>query len=1425
MTAKPRTEPDGAPLRRRLASLRRRLRLVASFRGLSWLLTAVLLTAVLVGLLDWRWHLPGLVRAFALVGLLTSAGLICYRQLLRPLATPADDLSLALRIEERYPVLNDSLASTVQFLQRETVPEGESTSMRHMAVRRTLGKAEDLDFNRVVDAHGLRTAGLCSLLSVGAALALAVLFPHLAATALARLANPFGPADWPRQTRLELERVASRIGRNREYRVRGTVRGVVPREVTAEMIHEGFPVQRKVFAVREGDDSFVMHLKPEEVQKSFRFRILANDAATPEYSVEVLPLPSLASLDGKPSPQVRLDYPAYTDLPSPHFLTPGTGNVEAVSGTVVTCRAAVDRPLRRAWVEYQPEVREAPPALFLAALGSDSALGVLASIALTRPLYERIEATLGSDRKSFTVRFRPGLHGMYTLHFEDENDLENSRNYELRLRPDPAPVVRLDRPSPTRDVLTVLSTAELPLQLVTEDLQFALRSVWIEYRTQPNEAPRVRRLYHHRTGHHPQIARWAGTGVLAAPVPRLRPQRLEFDRVLAMQSLRHADGRPLKEGDVVLLQACADDFDDVSPGKEPGRSHQVEIRIVGRDALDLAVNAEQTRVQQELVRQREKQREALAKVAEVEARLRKGGKLAPEREAAEAEAAAQKAQDEAAAEEEKAERAAGDAERERHRRRAEELKAKAKEETAKAQELKKQATQLAEAEQLQQQIRERIGDHNEGLRAEVDRLRQTLRQNGMERSNAMDRMTKVAKELDRLAERELETIEPKLTNARKLADLLDEKTRQERQAELEKQAKQAESDARAAEAEARKFEEQAAKAEQAAASAEAEEKAHKEQEAKSLREQAAAQKAKAAEKLAQAERDRRDAKEKPDPTRPRQALSEARRGQEEVEKSLNALLQELEPWSSTAEIKGEAGRILQDQKDLQDRAEQLGKDLTGKSPDELTPNEKADLESLQDAQRRLQERTAELIKKMERVAQKREQKGDEQTARELSEAANQAEEGRLVEQMKEAGERIKQNQLNQAQQKQREAVAQLEKLTKNLEDRREAELDRLRKKLREIEQEVEKLLDEQERLQKKIREANKIADPKKREEELERLSKKQDQLKVKTEEAMQQLSRLGAERARQSLGKAAEEMDDAVSQLRRNKGDNEKQEDVLDRLEEARRELERARKKADEELGREQLARVADVIKRIRDRQQGHGEEARRIQDVVLQQKGWKRAHLGSLRQLADAQAGLGEETTTVVKKDLTRAPVFARLLGRAARAMQQASQRAADMVREKPGPEALPDEELAAQQKAALRRLEQLLASLKESQDAPAPLSGGQGGGEGRDDGGGGGGGDDGLPPMAQLKLLKALQTEVYERTEAFRKKHPDPTKLTAKEKAELAEIVREQKEVADLLDQLSRPPGEGDDPDDKPMEQDGKKSAQNKKGDPKAPDEGDKP
>src|SRR5207249_3554103 len=149
--------PAMNPLQFRLAGLRRRLRTVVTFRGLCWLAALLLASVTLAGLIDWRIHLPSLVRAFLLVGTLVGAAVVVYRYLVRPWSARSDDLSLALQVESKYGYLNDALASAVQFLEQPGDSHGSSSpSLRQAAVERALNKVLHLDFRSIVDTRGTR---------------------------------------------------------------------------------------------------------------------------------------------------------------------------------------------------------------------------------------------------------------------------------------------------------------------------------------------------------------------------------------------------------------------------------------------------------------------------------------------------------------------------------------------------------------------------------------------------------------------------------------------------------------------------------------------------------------------------------------------------------------------------------------------------------------------------------------------------------------------------------------------------------------------------------------------------------------------------------------------------------------------------------------------------------------------------------------------------------------------------------------------------------------------------------------------------------------------------------------------------------------------------------------------------------------------
>lgn len=1342
---------DAGTLRRRLAAVRQRLRLVNLIRGLGWVVGALLLGLLAGALLDYRWSLPALVRALFLVGSLAAAGVLAVRHLVGPLSAKDDDLTLALKVEEEYPALNDALASAVQFLDQPETPNGESEAMRKTALRQTLHKSASCDFFRIIDTRGLRLAGLTGLAAVVAVAALGVFFPSQAGTAFVRLVDPFGKHAWPTQTQLAIDPPPRRVALNDSLDVTGTVRGVIPADAKLTVWAEGFPVREQVVKVikdREDEGRLAIHLTSSQLQRSFKFQVAAGDATSDVYEVSVLPPPGLAFLDGRPSPQVRLDYPAYTGLPTPRFLQPGTGHIDAIAGTRVTVTGAADRPLKRVWLEprYEPRL---PPYLLALAGPFGAAVAPL--------VHHAVEGELGDDGQRFRAAFQPLLAGEYLLHLEDDTGLRGSRAFELRIRPDPAPLVTLDRPSASKDFLLALPAADVPVAVVAEDTTFAVRTVFLRYRTHRDHPARILPLYTEQTATR-TLGQAAGPA-LVIRAPHYRPTRLALDTVLSLKRIAHPDGKPLKDGDTLFLQACADDFDAVSPNKEPGASSEVEIKIVDRNRLELTFSEEQAKIQQELLRLREKQREILKTTHDLKARLDQGQKLTPDEQRA-----------------------------------------------------------LAEAERQQGVLQEKVGPEDQGLRGNIARLLETLKQNGLENSPDRDRLADIATELERIAANELPKVQAALGEARKAQDRGDnpterkdaaDKLRREAQMKLDRADALKRNDPAALDQAGDKIDRESRIAE-AKGNIDKARELHAEaaqlrQQAKDLRNNPVEPEAKATkDEVARLEQQAKDLKEAAEQVEQlpmlskeettQKNLADAKVGQEEVDRTLTDLLSRLEPWSSDRELKGEANKLLQEQKNLIQKNQQLDGQQGGKQPDKLTPAEQAELRNQAEEQQKLEQRTNQLLQKIENVANQRAEKDPERAA-ELKQAAEQARQDNIAGKMQDAQRETRQNQLSRARENQKAAAAGLEKALKNLDERREDKFDRLAKKLREVEQEVEKIQDELEKLKKQRKDAEKIADPQKREQELQRLQKEQERLQNKARDAAQQLAKLRQEGGARGLDQAQKNLEEAVKQLQRRDGDEKAQDEALDRIEEARQELQEAREQAEEQLAREQLVRVMEVLKRLKERQDGMIAEGKRLQEA-LQLNPRSRPTLASLARLSDDQKGLAGETQVVAERDLDNAPVFSRMVRRAAEGMTQAGERAKVLTQ---GKEPFPDADLPRLQELAARRLAQVLQAVQEEVDAPrlsAPASGGGGGGDM-------GGGDqrpapgDHLPPLAELKLLKILEADVRDQIAEFRKDHPDLNNLDAKAQARYQGLLRQRQDVRELFEELNKP---DDEPEAKP-------------------------
>jgi hypothetical protein len=452
-------------------------------------------------------------------------------------------------------------------------------------------------------------------------------------------------------------------------------------------------------------------------------------------------------------------------------------------------------------------------------------------------------------------------------------------------------------------------------------------------------------------------------------------------------------------------------------------------------------------------------------------------------------------------------------------------------------------------------------------------------------------------------------------------------------------------------------------------------------------------------------------------------------------------------------------------------------DTLGKPPEQLTPEQRADLANLGERQNELGRNVEDLRAKMDQMARRMEIE-DPLAAAALKEAADRLRDQNTAARMAEAAEQLRRNQMGAARQGQDQAKADLENLVDQLKNRRERELSRLVKELKNAEAELDRLRQRQGENLRRTQEAANLADPEKRAQELQRLSKEQQRIQEDLKKQLQKLSKLRAENAARSGARASQNMDQARQDF--DQGDAEaaqqNQEDALNNLEQAREEVEQARREAEEQLAAEQLGRIGDQLRALIERQEKMIAETLDYDRLKTEKEGkLTRGQTIEIRNLGNIQDGIQADTLDLAER-LDGAPVVALVLRRAGENMSEAAQR-------------LKSTDVGAEtqdlERQALKRFEQLRDAIRNDQANNGQQ---QGGGEGGGGGGGGGGGE-GLPSIAQLKLLKLLQEDLNRRTELLDELQRRRIPLTPDQEREASRLVEEQKTIADLARDLTKP------------------------------------
>jgi DNA repair exonuclease SbcCD ATPase subunit len=1263
--------------------------------------------------LDVWLHLSGLARALALVTILITGGVLWLRGITRPLAVRTDPLAVALELEDKHPTLNDALASAVSFLERDDAEErGISNRLESAAVKTALRLADRHEFEQIIPMAAFWRAGWALAILLAAIIPLILLDTSRAATAVVRLLDPFGIHPWPTKTQVEILVPAespTRIPKGEDFELKFAVRGELPDRATLT-IRMSFDEFQEDYPLTLGNDPnrpaaavVSTRIEATRIPESFQFRITANDGETSWQRVEVVPPPRLVPLEGRPSPQFRVSPPAYTGLPSSN-LPDGSGVIEIPVGSVVQLRAATDTPLSAASLAYRGDTTLFDSVSGLAALGHLNALSGMAAQLLASAIGTDIPLALDPGGQVLSGTFVPSVSGLYALKLTDRTGLTGHRLLEIRLVPDPAPTVVLLRPAAGRDPAVLTPQASIPLQVSAADPVYALRRMFLDYRVGRDGKLQMLPLLDLRS---PSTGLMALTGTAPVAVS-LRPTSGDLRLDLPLTRLTREDGSPLRDGDLLILTGAADDWDDVTPVKNPGRSEPVEIRIASSEAIEAWLQRELSALRPELLRLRDQQQAARQKTMEVQPQSE--GVLSPSDRGL-----------------------------------------------------------LLDAEQLQRQVRAKISDPRDGLRAKTSLLRETLRANNLPDSNVTSRLQAIAEELDRLSDRDLAVIEPYLTDARQLGSQSGTPKQKPVLEDLLKRAarhQQAVDDGLSAILDWLAIWGGASDVRG---------------DARILRDQLK-RLADEVERLSE----KVPVGQAPDRLNPaqRNELERAAGRTELATEQATNLLARAARLASEKERQSAAARQAVGEKEreaaaLRERAAQLPPG----QPEKSALNARAS--SLQ--------AEADDLKSLVQVT--------EDETRALRAGIEAAGGQDLPEQLRAASQALRSNRQAEAATLQRSAAARLANLAEALAEKERELAPELMKTLKTAADELDALGAAQDQLQQRTQQANQIADPTRRASELKTLAEEQEKLIQKTREVLQRLTRERADSAARQIRSALDKMETARDDLERGEAPTRPQMEATESLDNARDTLDAATAAAPQQLADEKRRKIADRVDALVERQKAAIAETERLHGLVRSSQKWERPVLASYADLEERIRAIAADVRTLSEQELAPLPVLVRLVSDAAKAMDTAADKArirredaldADpLVAFDPQLELANDRQVLQPMNRALRRLQQLADVLKpeppgnatpqppasqpspKATPMPPPASAAA---------------QDVIPPLAQLKVLRALQAELNEKTAEFAKAHPDPDKLTDEEREELKELEQAQREIATLFEQLSR-------------------------------------
>jgi len=446
-----------ALLARLRGDIRRYVAAQGSARAIVWLGLAFWLSLAI----DWFFEPPTAVRLAILVVAIVGFLTVLYRDVLRRLAAPLADSSLALLLERRFKQLGGSLATAVELGEHPSAASGElNRQMLDHALHQAVERTRSLRLADVFNPRPLMWAVVTAVLLVSSVVTLALVSAPSLQVWFARNVR-LADVRWPRKTSLSVAGFKDgkvRIARGSDFDlvVQADTKKVLPRVVQVRYTTEDGARGRDNLsqigqaAPGAGTPQDYVHTF-KGVLVSIDLEVRGGDDRIPGLRIEVVDSPTASmSLD--------VAYPAYTGR-APAKGVSASSLMSFPQGSQLTLRGTANKPLEKVEIVRVATGSEAPEPPIAAKVSGQG-----------------FEWTLPPLDKDETL--------LVTLH--DADGLQNRQPLRLSLAalPDEAPQVLAQ----VQGIGTAITPqARIPFQgQVTDD--YGLGKSWFEHQIGEAEA-------------------------------------------------------------------------------------------------------------------------------------------------------------------------------------------------------------------------------------------------------------------------------------------------------------------------------------------------------------------------------------------------------------------------------------------------------------------------------------------------------------------------------------------------------------------------------------------------------------------------------------------------------------------------------------------------------------------------------------------------------------------------------------------------------------------------------------------------------------------------------------------------------------------------------------------------------------------------